>query len=437
MKTTKIIFTLFIGLFSGMITLNAQEEIRFMEGSVGAILSIAQEKNKNVFIDTYADWCVPCKRMKKTFQDKDVAQFFNEHFINLRVNMQNAKAAEDLQKRYDVVFLPTMYILDPYGNVKYQVDSEISKDELLNAANRALVSNKSIIAGTAINRNDDSDITHSNADPVSSESLIVERAPSIDQGAAKVQNSSPKKSSSKATQRAQYLEQFETVDESSNKILHVLGDDEMPPEIMFQEAYFRLELMDGSHIQIARDYMSSQTNWNSDKNMKFLMDFVNSTSSKEYKFLLENRSIFEKKFGVERVKRTVDILVYKTMYNAFPRPTIDETLDLCQRSGMEDYKRIVSHYYLNRMIEDRDDSQIKRLINEYLPNQPNDHEFMYLAGRYFHQKPNYSREDTRKAIQLLSTAFRINNNVVYRDVLREVYLKDGNFKKANELMSQS
>jgi hypothetical protein len=42
--------------------------------------------------------------------------------------------------------------------------------------------------------------------------------------------------------------------------LAVLGAGEFPPEILFQEAYLRLEFMDGSHKQAAKKYLSTQEN---------------------------------------------------------------------------------------------------------------------------------------------------------------------------------
>jgi thiol:disulfide interchange protein len=79
--------------------ISAQEGIRFMDGSLAAIMSLAKKRNENVFIDTYADWCVPCKRIEGKFKNKDVAMFFNEHFINYRVNMQNPTRSTDLRRK--------------------------------------------------------------------------------------------------------------------------------------------------------------------------------------------------------------------------------------------------------------------------------------------------------------------------------------------------
>jgi thioredoxin 1 len=58
-------------------------EIHFVERNWQAVKKEAGEKKKIIFVDAYASWCGPCKMMdSKTFKDKEVADFFNENFIN-------------------------------------------------------------------------------------------------------------------------------------------------------------------------------------------------------------------------------------------------------------------------------------------------------------------------------------------------------------------
>src|SRR6266542_1757612 len=53
----------------------------------------AKAQNKFIFVDCYATWCLPCKKMEKEiFPLKDVGDYMNEHFISVRVQMDTSKA---------------------------------------------------------------------------------------------------------------------------------------------------------------------------------------------------------------------------------------------------------------------------------------------------------------------------------------------------------
>ena len=50
-------------------------------------LQKARIEKKYIFIDFYTPWCGPCKMMlRDVFPQKEVGDFYNEHFINLTLN---------------------------------------------------------------------------------------------------------------------------------------------------------------------------------------------------------------------------------------------------------------------------------------------------------------------------------------------------------------
>ena len=65
-------------------------EIDFQKGSWYEIVDMAKSTNKFIFVDVYADYCPPCKLMDtQVFPNRDVAVFYNEHFINYKINISN------------------------------------------------------------------------------------------------------------------------------------------------------------------------------------------------------------------------------------------------------------------------------------------------------------------------------------------------------------
>lgn len=86
---------LFIAALLPFCGVSAQEQtqtetgISFLEGTYAEALKAAKDAGRILFIDCYTQWCGPCKQMAKTtFKDAEVAEFFNESFINLKLDME-------------------------------------------------------------------------------------------------------------------------------------------------------------------------------------------------------------------------------------------------------------------------------------------------------------------------------------------------------------
>lgn len=98
-------------------TVDSAEGIQFHKESWSEILELAKKENKLIFLDIYATWCGPCKKLKaKTFSDKEVGTFYNPAFINVTLDGENGKGVE-LAAKYGVRAYPTLLFINSNGNV--------------------------------------------------------------------------------------------------------------------------------------------------------------------------------------------------------------------------------------------------------------------------------------------------------------------------------
>ena len=88
--------------------------------------------NERMVIDFYADWCIPCKELDAlTFSDKRVLNEF-ERFTVYKVDMtKNNDVNEELRKRFNVVGMPTVLIIDSKGNEIKRLTGFVNADEFL------------------------------------------------------------------------------------------------------------------------------------------------------------------------------------------------------------------------------------------------------------------------------------------------------------------
>ncbi|NVK63707.1 MAG: thioredoxin family protein [Flavobacteriales bacterium] len=113
--------------------------IEFSNISLEKAKKQASKSGKLIFIDAYTDWCGPCKRMAATtFKDPEVGEFFNENFINMKVEMEKDADGREIAQRYRVRAYPTLLIIDGDGNLKKSIIGFKSKNQLLAIAESVL-----------------------------------------------------------------------------------------------------------------------------------------------------------------------------------------------------------------------------------------------------------------------------------------------------------
>jgi len=107
------------------------EGIHFQRGDWNQALSLARKENKLIFLDIYATWCGPCKKLKShSFSNNRVGSFFNTHFINVSMDGEKGEGAM-LSAQYNLNSYPSLYFIDGTGKVVSYSGGYQSSDELL------------------------------------------------------------------------------------------------------------------------------------------------------------------------------------------------------------------------------------------------------------------------------------------------------------------
>jgi thioredoxin-related protein len=127
----KILFPIFIFL-SGFIS--AQDGIQFFGGSWDEAIETAKKEHKLIFMDAYAEWCGPCKRMaKEVFTQKELGDFFNKYFINVKMDMEKGEGPK-LAQKFKVSAYPTLFFIDAAGDVVNVQVGGVNGEQLLGLA---------------------------------------------------------------------------------------------------------------------------------------------------------------------------------------------------------------------------------------------------------------------------------------------------------------
>lgn len=105
--------------------------IQFTEASWREILKKAKAEKKVIFLDAYASWCGPCKLLqKRVFTQKTVGDYFNQRFINVKMDMEKGEGPA-LSQVYPLEAYPTLLFIDGNGRVLKKVLGYQSPEDLI------------------------------------------------------------------------------------------------------------------------------------------------------------------------------------------------------------------------------------------------------------------------------------------------------------------
>jgi len=103
----------------------------FEKSNINDAFEKADKEGKLLFVDVYTVWCGPCKKMvKQVFPLKGVGEFFNQNFINLKVDAESEEG-KIFAEKYKVKGFPTFLFLNAKGDVLHKLVGGVSSEDLI------------------------------------------------------------------------------------------------------------------------------------------------------------------------------------------------------------------------------------------------------------------------------------------------------------------
>ena len=125
----KNLLTFFLAVLF-VLTLEAQSTgIEFSHDDWKTTLAKAQKEDKLIFVDCYTTWCGPCKWMSaNVFNQKGVGDYYNEHFINVKLDMEKGEGLEFAEK-YGIRAYPTLMFINGEGKMMHKAIGSRKADQ--------------------------------------------------------------------------------------------------------------------------------------------------------------------------------------------------------------------------------------------------------------------------------------------------------------------
>lgn len=140
--------SIFLVLLAISSLVKAQETgVVFLHDTVlSTALAQAEKQGKLLFVDCYTTWCGPCKNLSKNiFPLKEVGDFYNQHFVNAKFDMDQPEGKMMMEK-YQIRGFPTLLFLNANGELVHLSIGGGGAEDIIELGKAALDTTKNLIS---------------------------------------------------------------------------------------------------------------------------------------------------------------------------------------------------------------------------------------------------------------------------------------------------
>lgn len=236
---------------TGLFNTTKAEGIEFFEGTWKEALAESERTSKLIFVDAYTTWCGPCKRMAaQIFPLKDVGDFYNANFINMKMDMEKGEG-RTIRSKYNVNAFPTFLFVDAKGKLQFMSKGGKPADRFIQMGKTALT---------------------------------------------------------KVDYTGDYTDRYE--------------EGERDPELLYNYAYALMKSNKPS-LKVANEYLQTQDDKTTDKNLKFVMDLATESDSRIFTLFMANRAKIEAMRDGASVNDKIEAACKKTVDKAIEYQSAD------------------------------------------------------------------------------------------------------------------
>jgi len=359
-------------------SLHSQYGIVFLENvnyEVG--IARAKEEGRPLMYYFHSDYCYDCSNLDSLFNTPEVQQYFNQNFLNIRIDYKQP-IGDRLKKKFNIRYLPSVVLQNEEQGIVFILDQELQKEDLIQHGNWTL-------------------------NPAKHGSEFLKAL--------------EKKRRMMNYERVEEIFDFAVVDnyvvEKENEIT------------LYNQAQLHRLLNDGLAYEHFEKYLKTQEDWSTEKNMRFIFNFLDDTRSDAFKFLRANQDAFSNMFGKDTIDKFVNDLIYKRLYQLQPPPDYTETPALLQirdpeNSDMRTYQYLIDLKYKTNKIQ-----EYLFLERKYIKKfDPRDHSRMIRMANV-HLRMAEDNYNTQYYIDQAIIANKLDpNNIDYLYSLSRLYIKN-------------
>ena len=214
---------------------------------------------------------------------------------------------------------------------------------------------------------------------------------------------------------------------SSLDAMYAAGD--RSSDFLYNYTMAKAKAMDGSHQPVAEQYLETQSNWKSEKNMEFIYRFMTDTHSKMFDFFVKNKADFIEKFGEPAVSGRIRGLVEAALFEGEGN-VIANAERVYAIVYPEKADQMISQFKMSYYLGAGDSEKYaESALAHYKKYAPRDYEELNETAWNFYELVD-DKKYLKKAVKLAKKSIAMQNAYYNNDTLAALYYKLGKKKKA-------
>jgi len=275
-------------------------------------VKIAKEEGKFIFVDAYTNYCQPCKLMDRhVFNTKDVAVYYNKHFINYKADMEKEEN-NFFVAEYGVEYMPTLLYLTADGQLIQKDDGGKGATDFLAFGKKAVNTYKTepqlaknppfevdLPQYEDINTNnfspfrDNTTETKHDYQFISNDAIVINTKPDIIEP---------------LNEDTAYLKLIKL-----EKMYHSRGRENCSPQLLCDYAYL-LKKHHQPCNAVVNDYLNTQkNNLDNEINRAFVYDFAFDLENNSIEYFLKDIGYYKQKYDSRVINEKISRAVNQTI----------------------------------------------------------------------------------------------------------------------------
>lgn len=203
------------------------------------------------------------------------------------------------------------------------------------------------------------------------------------------------------------------------------------PNFLKQYMLARFNVRDNSHSAALDAYMDTQESLNTPENLELIFNYLVDADSKLFDHIVQNRSLYDSKFGKQNVSGKIQQMIYNKVYDTKEESSLDQLKKLYVRAyGEEEGARLASHFRLTfyRQAGDRENYALSAI--DHYKKYPSDdpEELNETAWTFFNVIED--KKQLKKALKWAKRSVKLESNYYNNDTMAALLYKLGKKKKA-------